>query len=143
SAQADLFQTASLTDMHTPSGTPGQGRGYGLGLIVNHFGGPTTDYEWGHNGAMDGTISFLIHRDDGMAFAVTCNTRPAGDGYCGQLRSLIDGLVTTLNAANAWPDYDLFPCTVPAGDAVVGLEAPRILYVNGTANCAVRNGLPT
>src|SRR5204863_5006051 len=90
SAQADLLQTASLTDMHTPSGTPGQGRGYGLGLIVNHFGGPTTDYEWGHNGAMDGTISFLIHRDDGMAFAVTCNTRPAGDGYCGQLRSLID-----------------------------------------------------
>jgi len=131
--QADLLQPDSITAMQTGS-TPNMG--YGLGLVLNN------DW-WGHNGCMDGTIAFLVYRTDGLAFAVTCNTRPANDSCCWTLRGVIDGLIDTLDAANAWPNYDLFPCSIPSGPAPKGLADPRNFYVDGGANCLIQNGVQT
>ena len=72
--------------------------GYGLGWIVD------SAYR-GHNGAMNGTIGFLVRRNDGFSFAVLCNTRPANDGFCFELKGVIDGIVSS---SVAWPAYDLF-----------------------------------
>jgi CubicO group peptidase (beta-lactamase class C family) len=72
--------------------------GYGLGWIVDPA------YR-GHNGAMDGTIGFLVRRNDGYSFAVLANERPAGDGYCFTLKSVLDSIVTS---PISWPAYDLF-----------------------------------
>jgi CubicO group peptidase (beta-lactamase class C family) len=71
---------------------------YGLGWIV-------TDSYHGHNGAMPGTIGFLVRRDDGYSFAVLANTRPAGDAYCFELKGVLDSIVTSVSL---WPGYDLF-----------------------------------
>ena len=50
------------------------------------------------------------------------------------------GLIDTLDAANAWPNYDLFPCDIPSGPAPKGLADPRHFYVNNSANCLIQNG---
>lgn len=63
--------------------------GYGKGWILSSG--------WrGHNGAMTGTISFLVKRDDGFGFAVTANTRPAGDGFAFELKGVIDGIIESV-----------------------------------------------
>jgi len=136
--QAEILQSGSLTQMRTPSGTPGQGMGYGFGLVVNPSGGPFGNNEWGHNGAMDGTTAFLVYRTDGMAFAFACNNWPAD--WAGNLRQIIDNLITTLSAANAWPNYDLFPCDVPPGDPPVQMEVAKNVYVDGSSSCIFQNG---
>jgi CubicO group peptidase (beta-lactamase class C family) len=122
SANAELLENASLTAMLTPSMAPGPnggGTNYGLGMVVNSTW-------WGHNGAMDGTIAFMVYRNDGIGFAFTCNTRPPNDQFAGGLRSVVNGIINTLNAANAWPAYDLFPCNVPPGGEPTGLSDPEI-----------------
>jgi hypothetical protein len=52
-------------------------------------------------------------------------------------------VVTTLNNANAWPNYDLFPCMIPSGDAPKGLADPRKFYVDNSGNCLFQNGQKT
>ena len=133
SAQADILQPDSLAAMRTASGEPGGGANYGLGLLLDST-------EWGHNGCMSGTISFLVYRNDGMAFAVTCNTDPATDSCAGVIKGAMNALIDTLNAANAWPNIDLFPCTVPAGPAPKTMADPRTFYVDGGSVCAFVNG---
>jgi hypothetical protein len=59
------------------------------------------------------------------------------------LRGVIDGVIDTLDAANAWPSYDLFPCAIPSGPAPKGLADPRNFYVDGSANCLIQNGVKT
>ncbi|HYM60732.1 MAG TPA: hypothetical protein VEZ11_07555, partial [Thermoanaerobaculia bacterium] len=59
----------------------------------------------GHNGAMDGTIGFLVRRNDGYCFAVLVNMRPADDGFCFELKGVLDSIVTSVGN---WPAYDLF-----------------------------------
>jgi len=130
STMADLLQPDGFTAMQTGS-MPNPG--YGLGTLLNGTW-------WGHNGCMDGTISFLVQRNDGLAYAVVCNTRPAADSCCWVLRGVVDGIVTALEGANAWPDYDLFPCTIPSGPAPSGLTVPRTFYVDQTSNCLIKNG---
>src|SRR5262249_42454140 len=98
SAHTDIISSARFTDMHTGSLSNST---YGTGLILNSTW-------WGHNGAMDGTIAFLVHRNDGLDFAVTCNTRPPTDNYCFTLKGAIDTVLSAI-PDSAWPDYDLFP----------------------------------
>jgi len=72
--------------------------GYGLGWSV--------DSTWrGHNGSMAGTIANLVRREDGLSFAVTVNTRPAGDKYVGELTGILHAIVASLKD---WPSGDLF-----------------------------------
>lgn len=101
--QSDILQAASQTAMRTGSSA---NMGYGLGLVL---GGSW----WGHNGAMDGTIAYAGYRNDGLAFAFACNTRPAGDSFAWGLQGIVDDLIDDLEAAKAWPSYDLFPCPNP------------------------------
>ena len=137
SDQADLLSLDSVTQMLTGS-TPQTG--YGLGMVTANSAGPIGNNQWGHNGGMQGTIAFMIYRNDGIAFAFACNTRPVNDQFAGSLRSVVDGIINTLNSANAWPVYDLFPCNVPAGDPPPGLAAPRAIYVDGESSCLIPNG---
>jgi CubicO group peptidase (beta-lactamase class C family) len=131
-AQADLVQPDSLTEMLTGS-TPRPS--YGLGQLLDAS-------EWGHNGSMAGSIGFLVHRYDGYSFAVTCNLRPPEDldKYAFTIKGVINNLIDTLDTANAFPNYDLFPCSVPSGSAPKGLADPRNFYVDGSANCFIQNG---
>jgi CubicO group peptidase (beta-lactamase class C family) len=130
---AELLTADGLTEMLTPSGAPGGGGSYGLGLGIGGGG-------WGHNGAMPGTIADLSYRNDGLAFAVTCNVRPQGDEFVGVLKSIIMDLIDDLNAANAWPNYDLFPCNVPPGDSPQTMEVTRDIYVDWSCNSLLPDG---
>jgi CubicO group peptidase (beta-lactamase class C family) len=94
-AKADILSPTDEGQMNTGSTA---NAGYGAGWIIDPA------YR-GHNGAMDGTIGFLVRRDDGYSFAVLANTRPAGDSFCFGLKGVVDSLCTSVSA---WPSYDLF-----------------------------------
>jgi len=47
----------------------------------------------------------LVHRDDGIAFAVAGNRRPSGDPYANELKRVSE---EGLARVNAWPALDLF-----------------------------------
>jgi len=110
---SDIISAARYTEMHTGSISNAT---YGTGLILNNTW-------WGHNGAMDGTISFMVHRNDGLDFAVICNTRPAQDSFCWTLKGAIDTALNSIPAA-AWPSYDLFPSYNPAFDSWLAAAFP-------------------
>lgn len=93
--KADILYPATEDAMFSGSDA---NEGYGLGWIVSNT------YH-GHNGAMPGTIGFLVRRDDGYAFAVLANARPAEDKYCFELKGVLDSIVSSVSA---WPTYDLF-----------------------------------
>jgi hypothetical protein len=125
--------------MRTASFAPGDnggGTNYGLGLGVSGSG-------WGHNGAMSGTLSDLSYRTDGIAFAITCNTWPDTDKFASGLKSMVMGLINSLNASNAWPNYDLFPCDVPPGDPPQTMEVTHDIHVDGSCNSLLPNGQKT
>ena len=93
--KADILSPTDEGSMNTGSTA---NPGYGAGWIIDPA------YR-GHNGAMDGTIGFLVRRNDGFSFAVLANTRPAGDGFCFTLKGVLDSICTSVSA---WPSYDLF-----------------------------------
>jgi CubicO group peptidase (beta-lactamase class C family) len=94
-AKTDVLYPPTEATMYSGSSA---NLGYGLGWIV------ASDYR-GHNGAMSGTIGFLVRRNDGYSFAVLANTRPSGDTFCYELKGVLDIIVT---GVSKWPDYDLF-----------------------------------
>jgi CubicO group peptidase (beta-lactamase class C family) len=94
-AKTDILQPVSEAAMFTGSKA---NSGYGFGWIVD------STYR-GHNGAMAGTIGFLVRRNDGFSFAALANKRPSGDQFCFELKGVLDGIVT---AVGKWPAYDLF-----------------------------------
>jgi len=105
----DIISGARFSEMQTGNVASVSQGGYGLATIL---GG-----SWfGHNGCMDGTISFLVHRNDGFDFAVVCNIRPDNDGCCWNLRAAVDGAISAISSS-AWPDYDLFPSVNVAYDS--------------------------
>jgi hypothetical protein len=130
-AHAQLLSADSLTQMRT--GSTASGGGYGLGLNLGTDG-------WGHNGCMSGTIAFLEQRNDGYAFAVVCNIRPTDDGCAWGLKGVVNGIIDSLIAANAWPNYDLFPCDVPPGDPPQTMEVTKDIYVDGSCNSLIPIG---
>jgi CubicO group peptidase (beta-lactamase class C family) len=94
-SKADILSPMLENAMNTGSTA---NAGYGAGWIID------AAYR-GHNGAMSGTIGFLVRRNDGFSFAVLANTRPAGDSFCFTLKGIIDSICTSVSV---WPSYDLF-----------------------------------
>jgi CubicO group peptidase (beta-lactamase class C family) len=94
-AKTDILDPGTQVTMNT--GSPAN-TGYGAGWIVD------STYR-GHNGAMTGTIGFLVRRNDGFSYAVLANTRPEGDKFCFGLKGVMDDLV---DSVGAWPAHDLF-----------------------------------
>lgn len=93
--------------------------GYSLGMILSG--------SWfGHNGCMDGTVSFLVHRTDGFDFAVVCNLRPPNDSCAWNLRAAVNSAINAV-PASAWPSYDLFPSANLAYDAWAVAHFPSYL----------------
>jgi len=93
--KSNILSSSTITTMWTPSTA---NSGYGKGWIVD------SSYR-GHNGAMTGTIAFLVRRNDAFSFAFTVNTRPANDSFAFQLKGIMDSIVTSVGT---WPAYDLF-----------------------------------
>lgn len=107
----DIVTGARLNEMLT---IPAPGTmSYGLGLF--YVNTPGVGNGWGHNGCMAGTRSFLIHRLDGLDFAVTLNIDVPSDGCTWNLRAGIDAALSAI-PASAWPDYDLFSSVNPDYD---------------------------
>jgi len=92
---ADDISNASFTTMTTPW-QPGAGYAKGWGLSGSNFG---------HNGAMSGTIAQLERRADGYCFAVVVNTRPATDEFVGKLKQALNNII---NGVSSWPTHNLF-----------------------------------
>jgi hypothetical protein len=94
-AKADILSSADEAAMNVGSA---DNPGYASGWIVNP--------SWrGHNGAMPGTMGFLVRRSDGFSFAVLANTRAADDEYCFKLKGVLDDIV---GSVSGWPAYDLY-----------------------------------
>jgi CubicO group peptidase (beta-lactamase class C family) len=94
-SKPDLLSPASLARMWSGSAA---NPGYGLGWMLLSDG-------VGHNGAMPGSLAFLVQRDDGFAFAVLANGRPDGDPYGFELKAAIEDAIA---AVESWPGDDLF-----------------------------------
>jgi len=95
-SRPDIIAAATRTTMWTASTlNAGYAKGWSLGA------------DWrGHNGFFpQGTISWLVRRDDGFGFAVIINTTPSGVVDAGELKTLVDGIIQSVGA---WPTYDLF-----------------------------------
>lgn len=94
-AKTDILGSAALNEL---SDVEGNRSAYGEGWMLRSG--------WrGHNGAFDGSVGYLVRRDDGISFAVITNTRPSGDRSAGTLRSNLDSLLSTVGN---WPSWDLF-----------------------------------
>lgn len=93
--KADILNSSTITTMWTGSSA---NPGYGKGWILD------SSYK-GHNGAMSGTISFLVRRNNGLSYAFTVNTRPDDDGFAFTLKGVMDKIVSDVST---WPTYDLF-----------------------------------
>lgn len=93
--KTDILTNSTITTMWTGSSV---NSGYGKGWIVN------PSYK-GHNGAMPGTISFLVKKNNGISYAFTVNTRPTDDSFAFELKGVLD---TIVSGVTTWPTYDLF-----------------------------------
>jgi len=95
----DIITSATRTLMLTDSGIKdanGNDPNYGFGW--------GTQNQW-HNGAMDGTISFMQVLPNGYTYAIIANTRPANDGYAFNMAGVTQKII---NNVSKWPAYDLF-----------------------------------
>ena len=113
-----LLRPATIATMFErppgPAGTRPGGRPkdafYACGWNVrpNANGGANT---W-HDGALPGTSSLLVRRDDGLDWAVLFNNRNGPDGT--SLSGKIDPLIhQAADAVTDWPDQDLFKTSPP------------------------------
>ena len=94
-SKPDILAPSTISTMWTGSAP---NSGYAMGWIRSG------NYR-GHNGAMPGTIGFLVRRNDEFNFAILANTRPAGDNFAFGIKSILDTIVQDVND---WPSYDLF-----------------------------------
>ena len=95
----DIITAISHTTMLTDSGIKdvnGNDPNYGFGW--------GTQNQW-HNGAMDGTISFMQVLPNGYTYAVIANTRPANDGFAFNMAGVVQNII---KGVSKWPSYDLF-----------------------------------
>ena len=66
-------------------------------------------YNFWHSGYLDGTSTLLVHRHDGLTWAVLFNSSRKLDDE-DLAGDLIDGpLHETANQVESWPDHNLFP----------------------------------
>lgn len=87
---------------------------YGLGWSTDNINAPT---QWGHNGGMAGTRADFVVRLDGVSFAWVGNTDWTWTSSADNPSAIIGDWVNQIDAAEAWPDIDLFYSAHPAYDA--------------------------
>ena len=98
-APPDIISAASQTAMTTKAGIKD-----GSNNDPNYAFGWVVSPQW-HNGAMSGTVAVLAVAANGFTFAAVVNTRPANDGFAGNLSSMMQNVI---NSVSSWPAHDLF-----------------------------------
>jgi len=94
-SKPDILKPVTIASMWTgTSANMGYAKGWAVDSVSRN-----------HNGAMPGTIAFLVRRNDGIEYAFVVNTRPSGDGFAGEGKGVMEQVV---NGVKAWPMYDLF-----------------------------------
>jgi N-acyl-D-amino-acid deacylase len=113
-SQCPIFKAETLREMFArPAGLPGhdaKGRPrdlyYGLGWQVRVVGARGEVNTW-HAGSFAGTATMVVHRHDGLCWAVLFNARENPRGQ--YLGTLIDPLVhQAADCVKHWPQKDLF-----------------------------------
>ncbi|WP_435316927.1 serine hydrolase [Haloarchaeobius sp. TZWSO28] len=91
----DILDAATTTELYDVEGpNPNYGEGW------------TVMSTWrGHNGAMPGSLGFMVQRTDGFAFAALANTRPSSDRFGNSLKQAVDNAIDNVDS---WPSFDLF-----------------------------------
>lgn len=112
----DIISSNRLVEMLSPLPSS---QSYGLGMFGIGSG-------YGHNGCMVGTRSFLVHRADGIDYAVALNIDVVSDSCTWNLRAGIDAAISSI-PTNAWPDYDLFSAVSTEYDAWAASNLPSYL----------------
>jgi CubicO group peptidase (beta-lactamase class C family) len=82
-------------------------RYYGMGWQVVRFG--NNEMNTWHTGSLDGTLTLMVRRSDGVSWVVFFNEResnsdPTGDSYW----EIDDMLHIAADAISSWPDHNLF-----------------------------------
>jgi CubicO group peptidase (beta-lactamase class C family) len=99
-SKPDMISASSRTAMVTKAGIndfkTGKDPNYGFGWACN----PQS-----HNGAMSGTVAIMASTNNGYTYAAVVNTRPADDGFAGNLSNMVQSII---NGVSAWPSHDLF-----------------------------------
>jgi CubicO group peptidase (beta-lactamase class C family) len=98
-SKPDIITAASHTLMTTDSHVKDD-----KGNDPNYAFGWGVSPQW-HNGAMEGTVSYLAVLPNGYTVAAVVNTRPANDGFAGNLSNTMQRIVQHITT---WPNYDLF-----------------------------------
>jgi CubicO group peptidase (beta-lactamase class C family) len=101
-----LTQSEIKLMFKSPPGTTGE-RYYAMGWDIVQSGGNQMN-TW-HTGSLDGTLSIMVRRSDGVDWCVVFNEResisdPNGDSYW----EIDELLHNAANAVKIWPSHDLF-----------------------------------
>jgi CubicO group peptidase (beta-lactamase class C family) len=84
--------------------TPGQVDGFPWGLGVAIYGGDRDRGTWGHTGSLAGARSMVVHRSDGVTWAIVVN------GELPSQQSILQSLLThVVDALGPLPDVDHGP----------------------------------
>lgn len=88
---------------------PGTAKFYGLGVFIGSSddGGEPA---WWHAGALAGTAAVMVHRPDGITYAVLFNSGPWTDSYgdmCG-VGDAHNAIKAAIDSIREWPEIDLF-----------------------------------
>lgn len=89
-----------------PPGAAGD-RYYAMGWEIVRVGTSTMN-TW-HTGSLDGTLTIMVRRYDGVGWIAVFNERESSSDPTGDSYWEIDGLLhEAADAVNSWPDHDLF-----------------------------------
>jgi len=82
-------------------------RYYAMGWNVQRYG-PGSMTTW-HGGSLDGTLTLMVRRSDGVDWAAVFNQRESASDPQGKTFWDIDGMLhQAADAVKAWPDHDYF-----------------------------------
>jgi N-acyl-D-amino-acid deacylase len=113
---AQLFQRPQGAAGQNGDGTP-RDTYYGLGWQVRPVG-ESGDINCWHTGSLPGTWTLLVHRHDGLHWALLLNTRKDRKRKDNLMTRLDRQLHEAADAVAQWPDEDQFPLyRPPAGEA--------------------------
>jgi CubicO group peptidase (beta-lactamase class C family) len=117
------------------TGVNSDGWYYGYGWQVRPTSGGVGYDSW-HNGALDGTWTWLVRTYNGWSWAALFNRRHDPSDPTGSTYSAIDSaLWTAADAVTSWPTGDLFPQYFPAPVGAVSTPVGQLIAAQAPGAC--------